>query len=160
MIKKMMVILEVFTVCIIGLWAVYGMLCYAKTMLEREANSDKTEEIPYKINYSKYNTISEGGQGLLVISGNGIVSKEIVDMFEDVEAVYVCESISGIEPDTFRDHEELKLLVMSFEIYDRDIYMPMMTDLFFIEDDNFSDLIDFYVYPQKRCCCKELSCSD
>lgn len=139
--KKITSILEIGLACIMGFFAFYGMFCFVKTIAERAADSSKTKEIPYNINYSKYNINKDMGQGLLIISGNGIVSKEIIDMFEDVEVIYICESISGVEPNAFRDAEKLRTLVMSLEIYSYDMDLPRLTDLFFIEDNDYKEYL-------------------
>lgn len=142
--KKITFILEMSLACIVGFFAFFGLLCFVKMIAERSADSNKTEEISYNINYSKYNINNDRG-GLLVISGNGIVSKEVIDMFEDVEAIYVCESISGVEPNAFSNVEELKTLVMACAIYPDDIHLPRRTDLLFIEDNEYMDFLEPYI---------------
>lgn len=135
--KKIMSVLEIGLACIVGFFAFYGMLCFVKAIAERAADNSKTEEMPHSINYTKYSLTNDGKNDLLIITGNGIVSKEIIDMFEDVETICVCESISGIEPNAFRDVEGLRTLLMPCEMYFDDMDMPMMTDLFFIEDNEY-----------------------
>lgn len=142
--KKITSVLEIGLACIVGFFAFFGLICFIKMIAERSANSSKTEEISYTINYSKYNINDDRG-GLLVISGNGIVLKEVVDEFEDIEAIYVCESISGIEPNAFCDVEELELLIMPYAIYLKDMDIPRLTDLFFIEEDEYMEFIEPYI---------------
>ena len=141
--KKIMSIFEIGLACIVSFFAFFGLISFVKMTAERKADSSKTEEIPYNISYSKYDIDDDRIKSLLVISGNGIVSKEVVDTFEDIDAIYVCKSISGIEPHSFRDVEELKALVMSADIDSADNDLPMITDLYYIED-CFYEFLDRY----------------
>lgn len=139
--KKITFILEIGLTCVMAFFAFFGLICFVKMIAEKAADIGKTEEIHYNIRYSKYNINDDRGD-LLVISGNGIVLKEIVDSFEDIEAIYVSESISGVEPNAFCDVKELKILVMPYAIYTKDIDLPMLTDLFFIEDNEYIEFLE------------------
>lgn len=138
--KKIMLIFEIGLSCIVGFFAFYGLLCFVKNIAE----SGKTEEKPY-IHYTKYNTNDETEGDFLVISGNGKVSKEVIDGFEDVAVIFVCESILGVEPNAFCDVEDLKLLIMVYAIYPDDMELPMQTDLLFIEDNEYMSYLNLYI---------------
>ncbi|MDE6709065.1 MAG: hypothetical protein K2J76_01090, partial [Oscillospiraceae bacterium] len=122
---------------VMGFFAFFGMICFIKMIAERSADSNKIEEMHHNINYTRYSLTKDGTNDLLMITGTGIVSKEIIDMFEGVETIYVCESISGIEPNAFRDVEGLRTLLIPYAMYFDDMDIPMMTDLFFIEDNEY-----------------------
>lgn len=143
MIKKIMSVLEIVLMCALAFFAGLGLMFFINAMTKISENSKKTEEIPCNISYTKYDIDDDRIKSLLVISGDGIVLKEVVDMFEDIDAIYVCKSISGIEPNAFRDVEELKLLVMSADIDSADNKLPMYTDLYYIED-CFYEFLDMY----------------
>ena len=142
--KKIMSILEISLACIVGFFAFFGIICFIKMIAEKSADSKKTEEISYNISYSKYNINDDRG-GLLVISGSGFVLKEIVDMFEDVEAIYISEGILGIEPNAFGDIDNLTTLVLPYEIYSNKMDIPMQTDVLFIEDNEYMDFLEPYI---------------
>lgn len=140
--RKITFVFEIVLSFIVGIFAFYGMLCFIKTIAE----SGKPEEMPPSISYTKYNTNNDIKGDFLVITGNGKVLKELIDRFEDVEVIYVCESISAVEPDAFRDVENLKLLIMAYEVYTDDMELPMQTDLMFIEDNKY---MNYYSNPIK-----------
>lgn len=142
--KKIMSVLEIGLACIVGFFAFYGMLCFVKAIAERAADNSKTEEMPHSINYTKYSLTNDGKNDLLIITGNGIVSKEIIDMFEDIEAIYVCEGISGVEPDAFRDAEELKVLIMPDDLYSYGMELPGLTDLYYIEENGYREFLQLF----------------
>lgn len=141
--KKITFILEMVLTLIVGFFAALGVIYFIKMAAELSANSGKTKEISYTINYSRYNINDDMG-GLLVISGNGIVLKEVIDAFEDVEAIYICEGIWGVDPNAFGDVEELKLLVMPYALYSNKMYIPKLTDIQFIENNEYEKFIDLY----------------
>lgn len=93
-----------------------------------------TKDNAQNIHYEKYDLNNDGKSDLLIISGSGTVRKEAADSFEDVQIIYVCKSVSGIEPHSFRDIEGLKILVMSADIDSPENDLPMQTDIFYIED--------------------------
>lgn len=142
--RKITFIFEINLSCVMTFFALYGMICFVKTIAEISADKNKTEKIPYNINYRKYNINHDNVHGLLVISGNGTVSKEIIDEFENVEVIFVCKSISGVEPNAFRDVERLKILVMPYAAYSDNMTLPIQTDLFYIDDGEYREFIDPY----------------
>ena len=142
--KKIMSVLKIGLACVMSFFAFFGLLCFIKMIAERSADSNKTEEISYNINYGKYNINDDMGD-LLVISGNGFVLKEIIDMFEDVEAIYISEGILGIEPNAFGDIDNLTTLVLPYEIYSNKMDIPMITDVLFIEDNEYMDFLEPYI---------------
>lgn len=107
---------------IIILFAAFGICCFVKMT----GNGG--------IHYEKYDLNNDGKSSLLIISGGGTVRKESVDSFGEVQIIYVCKSVSGIEPNSFRDVEGLKILIMSADINSPENDLPMETDMFFIED--------------------------
>ena len=104
------------------LFAAFGICCFVKMT----GNSG--------IHYEKYDLNNDGKSSLLIISGGGTVQKESVDSFGEVQIIYVCKSVSGIEPHSFRDIEGLRILVVSADINSPENDLPMQTDMFFIED--------------------------
>nr|MDE6764118.1 hypothetical protein [Oscillospiraceae bacterium] len=124
---------------IIILFAAFGICCFVK-MINNGSIKDNAQNIHYK----RYDLNNDGKSSLLIISGNGTVQKEAVDTFEDVQAIYVCKSISDIEPHSFRDIEGLKILVISADIDSPENDLPMQTDMFFIED-CFVAFTDIYI---------------
>lgn len=114
---------------IIILFAAFGICCFAE-MIKNGSIKDNAQNI----HYEKYDLNNDGKSTLLVISGSGTVQKEAMNAFEDVQAIYVCKSISGIEPHSFRDVEGLKILVMSADIDSSENDLPTQTDMFYIED--------------------------
>lgn len=122
---------------IIILFAAFGICCFAK-IIKNGSIKDNAQNI----HYEKYDLNNDGKNSLLVISGSGTVQKEAVDAFKDVQAIYVCKSVSGIEPHSFRDVEGLKMLVMSADIDSPENDLPVQTDIFYIEDcfDVFTDI--------------------
>ncbi|MBD5141327.1 MAG: hypothetical protein HDT25_07940 [Ruminococcus sp.] len=141
--KKIMSVLEIGLACIVGFFAFFGMICFVKIIAERSSDSNKSKEVSHNISYSKYNLNNDTG-GLLIISGNGIVLKEVVDSFEDIEAIYVSESISGIEPNAFRDVEGLRTVVMPYAIEPPNMDVPRQTDVLYIEDNEYMDFLEPY----------------
>lgn len=107
---------------IIILFAAFGICCFVKMT----GNGG--------IHYEKYDLNNDGKSALLIISGGGTVQKKSVDSFGEVQIIYVCKSVSGIEPHSFRDVEGLKILIMSADINSPENDLPMETDIFFIED--------------------------
>lgn len=107
---------------IIILFAAFGICCFVKMT----GNGG--------MHYEKDDLNNDGKSSLLIISGSGTVRKKAVDSFGDVRIIYVCKSVSGIEPHSFRDVEGLKILVMSADINFPENDLPMETDMFFIED--------------------------
>ncbi|MDE7280086.1 MAG: hypothetical protein K2N26_10235, partial [Oscillospiraceae bacterium] len=107
-------------------------------------NNGSIKDNAQNIHYKRYDLNNDGKSSLLIISGNGTVQKEAVDTFEDVQAIYVCKSISDIEPHSFRDIEGLKILVISADIDSPENDLPMQTDMFFIED-CFAAFTDIYI---------------
>lgn len=122
---------------IIILFAAFGICCFAKII-----KNGSIKDNDQNIHYEKYDLNNDGKNSLLVISGSGTVQKEAVDKFKDVQAIYVCKSVSGIEPHSFRDVEGLKILVMSADIDSPENDLPVQTDIFYIEDyfDVFTDI--------------------
>lgn len=122
---------------IIILFAAFGICCFAKII-----KNGSIKDNDQNIHYEKYDLNNDGKNSLLVISGSGTVQKEAVDEFKDVQAIYVCKSVSGIEPHSFRDVEGLKILVMSADIDSPENDLPVQTDIFYIEDyfDVFTDI--------------------
>lgn len=114
---------------IIILFAAFGICCFAKIIKNGSIKANAQN-----IHYEKYDLNNDGKSNLLVISGIGTVQKEAVDAFEDVQTIYVCKSVSGIEPHSFRDVEGLKVLVMSADIDSPENDLPVQTDVFYIED--------------------------
>lgn len=114
---------------IIILFAAFGICCFVKMI-----NNAGTIDNAPKIHYQKYDLNNDGESSLLIISGNGIVQKEVVDAFEDIRIIYVCKSISGIEPHSFSDVEGLKIVVMPADIDSAENNLPIQTDIFYIED--------------------------
>ncbi|MDE5860495.1 MAG: hypothetical protein K2H23_08980 [Oscillospiraceae bacterium] len=142
--KKITFILKMGLTFIVGFFAFFGLLCFFKIIAEIRADSSKIAEIQLSINYSKYNINDDRG-GLLVISGSGFVLKEIVDSFEDIEAIYISEGILGIEPNAFGDIDNLTTLVLPYEIYSNKMDIPMQTDVLFIEDNEYMDFLEPYI---------------
>lgn len=122
---------------VIILFAAFGICCFAK-IIKNGSIKDNAQNI----HYEKYDLNNDGKSSLLIISGSGTVQKEAVDKFKDVQAIYVCKSVSGIEPHSFRDVEGLKMLVMSADIDSPENDLPVQTDIFYIEDcfDVFTDI--------------------
>lgn len=110
---------------VIILFAALGICCFAKIITDNAKNN---------VHYEKYDLNGDGKSDLLIISGAGIVRKEAADKFKDVQAIYVCKSVSGIEPHSFRDVEGLKILVISADIDSPENDLPVQTDIFYIED--------------------------
>lgn len=104
------------------LFAAFGICCFVKMT----GNGG--------MHYEKYDLNNDGKSSLLIISGSGTIRKKAVDSFGDMRIIYVCKSVSGIEPHSFRDVEGLKILVMSADINSPENDLPMQTDMFFIED--------------------------
>lgn len=142
--KKIMSVLEIILVGAGAFFAGLGLMFFVDAMAIISEDSKKTEEISYNIHYCKHNLKDDMG-GLLIISGNGIVLKEVVDSFEDVAAIYVSESISGIEPNAFRDVEGLKTVVMPYAIEPKDMDVPRQTDVLYIEDNEYMDFLEPYI---------------
>lgn len=114
---------------IIILFAAFGICCFAKMI-----NNGSIKDNAQNIHYEKYDLNNDGKSNLLIISGSGTVQKEAVDAFEDVQAIYVCKSVSDIEPHSFRDIDGLKILVISAGIDFPENDLPVQTDMFYIED--------------------------
>lgn len=114
---------------IIIFFAAFGICCFVKMIKNGSIKANAQN-----IHYEKYDLNNDGKSGLMIISGSGTVQKEAVDAFKDVQAIYVCKSVSGIEPHSFRDIEGLKILVMSADMDSPENDLPAQTDVFYIED--------------------------
>lgn len=127
--EKIFKVSETILGTVIILFAAFGICCFVK-MIRNSGAKDSGQTI----HYEKYDLNNDGKSAMLIISGDGTVQKETVEAFENVRIIYVCKSISGIEPHSFRDIEGLKILVMSADINSPENDLPMQTDMFFIED--------------------------
>ncbi|MDE6745874.1 MAG: hypothetical protein K2J72_04445 [Oscillospiraceae bacterium] len=96
----------------------------------------------------KYDLIDFNNDGIsefLIISGNGTVTEKPTCSYNNVEIIYVCRGIATVEPKAFANLQSLKFLIIPNEVYFEDIELPILTDLFFIEDNEYKEFVNQYI---------------
>ncbi|MDE5993175.1 MAG: hypothetical protein K2G87_09015 [Oscillospiraceae bacterium] len=96
----------------------------------------------------KYNLIDFNNDGIsefLIISGNGTVTAKPHYSYNDVEIIYVCQGITAVAPQAFADLQSLKFLIMPSTAYSQELNLPMQTDLFFIDDEEYKEFVNQYI---------------
>lgn len=96
----------------------------------------------------KYNLIDFNNDGVsefLIISGNGTVTAKPHYIYKDVEIIFVCQGITEVAPQAFADLQSLKFLIMPNEAYSQDMNLPVQTDLFFIDDEEYKEFVNQYI---------------
>lgn len=98
-----------------------------------------------KVKYDAVDFNNDGVSEFLIISGNGIVKKIPHDIYENTEIIFICQGISFVEPDAIYESNMLKVLIMPYEAYSDDLYLPRQTDLLFIEDNEYLEFVGMFI---------------
>lgn len=132
-------IIKAIEITVLIILAIIGALLEASRTFILENNQNGN----IKYDFLDYN--NDGVSEFLLITGNGIVKKLPQDIYENVEIIFICQGIAAVDPQAFANVQSLKFLIMPYAIYPDDIDLPMLTDLFFIEDDEYIEFVDIYI---------------